>query len=80
MKFYKVPVNLVTPEALRTMTGVEGTFLNPILDENDNWIVSKEEWEGAEFQYLKTEYPDIATAFEEIDTNPKQYPQYLGVE
>lgn len=73
MIFYQVPIELVSPETLRTMHGAYGTFLNPILDINDNWIVSVEEWKGEEFQYLKDNYAEIANAFVQVDTEPKKF-------
>ena len=79
MNFYKVPINLVSPESLREMMGTEGTYLNPILDENDIWIISVEEWEGQEFQSLKVQYPVIFSGFELIDTLPKSYSEFWGI-
>lgn len=79
MNFYKVPTNLVSAESLRGMQGTEGTYLNPILDENDIWIISVEEWEGQEFQSLKSQYPEIFSGFELIDTIPKSYPEFWGI-
>ena len=79
MNFYKVPTDLVSIESLRQLRGTEGSYLNPILDENDLWIISIEEWNSPEFQYLKTEYPDLSVGFELIDTLPKSYPELDGI-
>lgn len=79
MNFYKVPTNLVSAQSLREMRGTEGTYLNPILDENDIWIISVEEWEGQEFQSLKGQYPVIFSGFELIDTLPKSYSEFWGI-
>jgi len=73
MKMYKVPTELISPEELEQIQGTEGTYLAPKQDANDNWVVSVEEWEGTEFQYLKEKYPDIAAGFEQIETNLKDY-------
>lgn len=80
MNFYKVPTSIVSIETLKNMTGSEGTYLNPILDENDIWIISVEEFEGSEFQQLKEQNQSIFSSFELINTNPKQYPELLGIQ
>lgn len=79
MNFYKVPTNLVSVQSLKTMRGAEGTYLNPILDENDIWIISVEERNGSEFQTLWEQYPEIAAGFELIDTTPKSYSEFWGI-
>ena len=76
MNFYKVPTNLVSIETLRTLQGTEGTYLNPILDENDIWIISLEEWDSVEFQSIRAQYP----SFDLIDTVPKTYPEFWGIQ
>lgn len=67
---YKLPDN-ITPERLKEFKGIEGTLLNPVEDADGNWVVSDEEWESHEFQYLKSEYPDLAALFTQIPYNPK---------
>ena len=79
MIFYKVPIELVSPEVLRGICGSEQTYLNPVLDVNDDWVVSKEEWDYDEFKIIKLNYPEIAAAFVEVDTTIKEYPELNGV-
>ena len=79
MNFYKVPINLVSVSSLREMRGAEGTYLNPILDENDIWIISVEERNNNEFRPLWEQYPEIASGFELIDTTPKSYSEFWGI-
>jgi hypothetical protein len=79
MNFYRVPTNLVSVQSLKTMRGAEGTYLNPILDENDIWIISMEERNGSEFQTLWEQYPEISEGFELIDTTPKSYSEFWGI-
>lgn len=73
MIMYKIPTELISVEELKKTQGENGVSLAPIQDANDNWVVSQEEWEGTEFQYLKEKYPDIAAGFEKIDTQLKDY-------
>jgi len=76
MKVYKIPEG-TDIDFMRTLQGEEGSFLNPIQDINDNWIVSVEEWNAAEFQYLKTEYAEIIAKFELIEYEPKPVDEFL---
>lgn len=73
MKMYKVPTELISPEELRQVQGTEGTYLAPKQDENNNWVVSVEEWESKEMQEFKEKNPDIAAGFEKIETKLKDY-------
>ena len=73
IKVYKLPQG-VNIDTIRQLKGLEGSYLNPIQDINDNWIVSVEEWEANEFQYLKTDYPDIVNQMVLIDYEPKPQP------
>ena len=62
-------VYLLTEEQKESLTGkcyFNGTFFNPIQDADDNWIITKEEIEMAE-------YKDILWVKDlpEIEYNPK---------
>lgn len=67
---YKLPPN-ITPEELMRFQGAEGSYLNPIQDADGNWVVSDEEWNAAEFQYIKDEYPEITAQFTHIEFKAK---------
>lgn len=71
MIVYKLPEGLTTDE-LKQFKGMEGSLLNPIEDAEGNLIISIEEWNADEFQYLKTDYPDIAGQFTAIEYKPKE--------
>ena len=68
----KLPPQVAVDE-LRTFKGTLGTLLNPILDADGDLIVSMEEWNSAEFAYLKEQYPDLAALFTEKEYNPIIY-------
>jgi len=55
---------------MRSLKGGEGSYLNPIQDIDGNWIVSEEEYNALEFQWLKSEYSDILNAMVKIDFKP----------
>ena len=73
---YKFPADL-TPEELINKLSSSGSPLepNPVQDVNDFWFISEEEWNYEPWQFFKTEYPDIAAAFEytEYIPNPKYF-------
>lgn len=73
---YKLPANL-TPEELTEVLLSSGSSLgpNPVQDVNDFWFVSQEEWDYAEWQKFKEEYPEITAGFEytEFVPNPKYF-------
>lgn len=73
MIMYKVPTELISPKELEQVQGTEGTYLAPKQDENNNWVVSVEEWESKEMQEFKEKNPDIAAGFEKIETKLKDY-------
>lgn len=73
MIMYKVPIELISVEELKRTQGTGGVFLAPVEDENDNWVVSVEEWESKEMQEFKEKNPDIAAGFEKIETKLKDY-------
>lgn len=66
---YKLPTDL-NPEALRQYTGTMGTIIDPVLDADGSFVISKEEWESQEFQYLKNEFSEIVSKFEKIEWKP----------
>lgn len=66
---YKVP-DEQTAIYLRNVVGLNGNFLNPIQDNNNNWIISQQEWINPEFQFLKEQYPEKVSLFELIIYEP----------
>ena len=68
MIYYKIPTDLVSIEELRQLQGTDGSFLFPIQDINGEWIVSTQEWDSKEFQWLKDKFPEIADGFKAIET------------
>lgn len=64
----------VNIDDVRRLRGTEGSYLNPIQDAKDNWVVSDEEYCAAEFQYLKRDYSDIWAGMERIPYEPKPTP------
>ncbi len=42
----------VNIDDVRMLRGTEGSYLNPIQDAKDNWVVSDEEYCAQEFQYF----------------------------
>lgn len=62
----------VNIDDVRQLRGEDGSYLNPVQDAKDNWVVSDEEYCMAEFQYLKREYPHIWANMERIPYEPKQ--------
>ncbi len=69
IQVYKIPLG-TDIEGMRLLVGKEGSYLNPIQDIDGNWIVSQEEYNAYEFQYLKTEFPDVVAGFELIEYKP----------
>ena len=68
-------VYLLTEEQKESLTGkcyFNGTFFNPIQDADDNWIITKEEIEMAE-------YKDILWVKDlpEIEYNPKPVEPFI---
>lgn len=63
---YKIPTG-VTEDQIRGLIGDQGNLLNPILDGNGVLVISVEEFESAEFQKYKAEYPELIQQFELID-------------
>jgi len=68
---WKFPAG-INIDDVRQLRGEEGSYLNPVQDAKDNWVVSDEEYSMAEFQYLKRDYPDIWATMERIPYEPKQ--------
>lgn len=68
---WKFPAD-VNIDDVRQLRGEEGSYLNPIQDAKDNWVVSDEEYCAQEFQYLKREFPHIWATMERIPYEPKQ--------
>lgn len=66
IKVWKLPAG-INIAGMRLLKGEEGSLLNPVQDINGNWIISQEEYNAEEFQYLKTSYADIVNSFELID-------------
>ena len=69
MKVYKVPTG-ITIEELEKLVGNQGSTLLPMLDANGNIIISVEEWNAQEFQFIKELYADKIGQFEIIDYSP----------
>lgn len=70
MKVWKFPAG-INIDNVRLLKGTDGiSYLNPIQDLNGNWIVSEEEYNCQEFQYLKTQYSVIYSQMELIDYVP----------
>lgn len=70
MKVWKFPAG-INIDNVRLLKGTDGiSYLNPIQDLNGNWVVSEEEYNCAEFQYLKTQYSAIYSQMELIDYVP----------
>lgn len=69
MKVYKVPPG-ITIEQLKEIVGDQGTLLYPMIDNNGNIIISVEEWNAQEFQFIKELYADKIGQFEIIDYSP----------
>lgn len=67
---YKLPKG-VDIDFMRTLKGVEGSYLNPIEDKNGNFVISQEEYKCAEFQYLVELYPEVYAAMQLIFFEPK---------
>lgn len=70
---WKFPAGINIDE-VRQLRGEEGSYLNPIQDAKDNWVVSDEEYCMQEFQYLKRDYPHIWATMERIPYEPKPTP------
>lgn len=67
MKVWKFPAG-INIDNVRLLKGTDGiSYLNPIQDLNGNWVVSEEEYNCLEFQYLKTQYSLIYSQMELID-------------
>jgi len=71
IQVYKIP-DWADINAMRQLKGEDGSYLNPIQDINGIWVISQEEWNAGEFQYLKIDYSDIFLNFELIEYNPVQ--------
>lgn len=71
IKVWKFPAGL-NIDNIRLLKGTDGiSYLNPIQDLNGNWVVSEEEYNCPEFQYLKTQYSAIYSQMVQIDLEPK---------
>lgn len=66
---WKLPAG-INLDVMRSLTGTEGSKLNPIEDINGNWVISQEEYNAAEFQYLINQYPEVYAAMVLIDYEP----------
>ena len=69
-KVWKFPsgVNIDNVKKLKGEDGI--SFLNPIQDLNGNWVVSDEEYNMPQFQWLKIQYETIYNQLELIDYVP----------
>lgn len=70
IQVWKLPAG-INLDIMRSLTGTEGSKLNPIEDVHGNWVISVEEYNAGEFQYLVNEYPIIYAAMVLIDYEPK---------
>lgn len=70
---WKFPAG-INIDDVRQLQGEQGSYLNPVQDGDNNWVVSDEEYCAQEFQWLKREYPKIWASLERIEYNPKQQP------
>lgn len=71
IKVWKFPAG-INIDNVRLLKGIDGiSYLNPIQDINDNWVVSEEEYNCEEFQYLKSQYSTIYSQMIQIDFEPK---------
>lgn len=71
IKVWKFPAG-INIDNVRLLKGTDGiSYLNPIQDNLGNWVVSEEEYNCEEFQYLKTQYSDIYSQMVQIDFEPK---------
>ena len=70
---WKFPID-VNIDDVRQLRGEQGSYLNPVQDAKDNWVVSDEEYCAQEFQYLKRDYPHIWASMERIPYEPKPTP------
>lgn len=74
IQVWKLPLG-VDIEGMKRLVAQDGcSYLNPIQDVHDNWIISQEEYNYDGFQYLKTEHPDIVANMVLIDYEPKPTP------
>lgn len=70
IKVWKFPAG-INIDNVRLLKGTDGiSYLNPIQDNLGNWVVSEEEYNCPEFQYLKTQYSAIYSQMELIDYVP----------
>lgn len=64
----------VNIDDVRQLRGEQGSYLNPVQDIDNNWVVSDEEYCAQEFQYLKRQFPEIWATLERIEYKPKPTP------
>ena len=69
IKVWKLPQN-INLDVVRQLTGNEGSRLNPIQDKHGNWIISQEEYDAEEFQFIKVEYADVVNSLILINYEP----------
>ena len=69
IKVWKLPDG-INIDNVKLLKGNDGNFLNPIQDIDNNWILSEEEYDCNEFQYLKIEYKSIYEQMILIDYSP----------
>jgi hypothetical protein len=65
----KIP-NGINPTEFKKNIGLKGSRLNPIQDADGNWVISEEEWNAPEFQYLKVKYAQFISLFTVIPFKP----------
>ena len=53
-------------------TSNNGVFVGPVQDINGEWFISDVVWDMIEFQYLKTEYPEMAALFTDAAYTPPE--------
>lgn len=73
VQVYQLPIG-IDLNIMRALTGAEGSKLNPIEDVHGNWVISVEEYNAGEFQYLINQYPEVYAAMVLIDYEPMPVP------
>jgi hypothetical protein len=75
VQVYKFPEGLTPEELINILSSVQTNIkINPIQDIDDNWIISKEEWNEPKWQDFKKEYIELTSLFTLIDFKEKPSP------